>query len=239
MKTVLITGASRGIGAATAELMAKSGYRVVINYNQSRDKALELRDRLVDKGFDALAIKADVSSYDEVDNMFGQIESVYQGVDILVNNAGVSELKLLIDMSPDEFKRMIDVNLTGCFNTIKRAISYMLTKGGRIINISSVWGITGASMESHYSASKAGLIGLTKSLAKEYARSGITVNCIAPGVIDTEMNSHLTEQEKNALLEQIPAYRMGTPREVAETVLFLSKADYITGQIITIDGGLL
>ena len=104
----------------------------------------------------------------------------------------------------------------------------MLTKGGRIINISSVWGITGASMESHYSASKAGLIGLTKSLAKEYARSGITVNCIAPGVIDTEMNSHLTEQEKNALLEQIPAYRMGTPREVAETVLFLSKADYIT-----------
>jgi 3-oxoacyl-[acyl-carrier protein] reductase len=239
-KTVLITGASRGIGAACAELFCEAGYNVVINYNNSGEKADMLAERLQFEGYSAVAFQADISDAVQADNLFKEITQIYGGVDILVNNAGIAEQKLVIDMTDGDWKRMIGNNLNSCFYASRRALPYMLDKKwGRIINVSSIWGIHGASMEAHYSASKAGIIGFTRALALEYAPSGITVNCVAPGVINTDMIGGFNSSDRADIISAIPAGRLGTPSEVAELVLFLASdhASYITGEIIGINGG--
>ncbi len=231
MKTVLITGGSRGIGAACAALFSKNGYNVIINYNKSEEKALTLA-----KGIGATAIKADVSRVDEVKEMFEKAGKV----DILINNAGIAQQKLFTDISNEEWHRMIDVNLSSVFYCCKEALPYMINrKAGAIINISSMWGQVGASCEVHYSASKAGVIGLTKALAKEVGPSGITVNCIAPGMIDTDMNNMVDKEAREAIKEETPLGKIGSPEDVAKCALYLAENGFVTGQIIGINGGLV
>lgn len=237
MKTVLITGASRGIGAETARIFAENGYRVIINYNKSKDAALSLAEEI-----GARAICADVSKQSDVCEMFNQIENEFSGVDILVNNAGIAQAKLFSDITEEEWDKMFSVNVKGMFNCTKAALSYMINKkSGKIINISSIWGIAGASCEVHYSASKAAVIGFTKALAKELGPSGITVNAVAPGVIMTDMCASLSEEDIEALKEETPTGKTGTPRDIAETILFLASSggDFLTGQIISPNGGIV
>ena len=233
MKTVLISGASGEIGAAIAREFYKNGYNVVINYNSNKERA----DALA-KEINGLAIKADVCKQDEVENMFAEATKHFGKIDVLVNNAGIAFKKMLCDTAIEEWNKVINVNLTGTFLLSKCALNQMMYSGGKIINVSSVFGISGASCEAAYSASKAGVIGLTKSMAKEYAN--VCVNCVCPGAIDTKMNNNLTQEEKQELIEEIPAGRLGTSEEVAKTVAFLASeaADYITGQVISINGGM-
>lgn len=242
MKTVLITGSARGIGAATAALFADSGYNVVINYNTSEAEALSLCKKLRVKGCNAIAVKADVSKKNEAEFLFGEAKKSFGGVDVLVNNAGIAQQKLFTDITSQDYDRMFDCNVKSVFNCCQCALPYMIhNKNGRIINISSMWGIVGASCEVHYSASKAAVIGTTKALAREVAPSGITVNCIAPGVIDTPMNSGFDEDTINALKEETPVGRIGTPEEIAKAVLFFANdsSGFITGQVLGIDGGFI
>ncbi len=233
MKTVLITGASRGIGAAIAKTFAEAGYNVVINYNSSKEQAEALAGQI--NGF---LVKADVSKQEEVEKMFAQAKQKFGKIDVLVNNAGVALKKMICDTSLQDWQRVLDINLTGTFLASKCAIKDMMYSGGKIINVSSVFGLSGASCEGAYSAAKAGVIGLTKAMAKEY--SNVCVNCVCPGAIDTEMNNNLTQAEKQELIEEIPAGRLGTCEEVAQMVLFLASdaANYITGQVISINGGM-
>lgn len=242
MKTVLITGASRGIGRETALVFSHLGYNVIINYNSSKEKAYELEKIITDEGVKAFAIKADVSKKAEVDNMMVEIKNRFGGVDILINNAAVAEQKMFCDITEFDWDRMFDINVKGCYNCIQAVLPHMVhEKWGRIINISSIWGITGASCEVHYSASKAAVIGLTKALAKELGPSGITVNCVAPGVIDTDMNSALTEDIIKELKEETPLGKIGSSSDIAEMIAFLAgeKAGFITGQVISPNGGFL
>ena len=239
-KTVLVTGASRGIGRETALRFAQNGYNVIINYNQSEDSANSLLNEIKSQGGSAIAVKCDVANESEVSEMFSQIKATFSGVDVLVNNAGIAGQKLFTDITSDEWDRMFAVNVKGIFNCTKAALPYMINKkDGRIINISSMWGVTGASCEVHYSASKAAVIGLTKALALEVGPSNITVNCIAPGLIDTEMNGKLNDATIKELVEATPLQRIGTPKDVAEAVLFLasSSASFITGQVLNASGG--
>ena len=232
-KTALITGGSRGIGAACAAALARDGYSVIINYNNSRDEA----ERIAEVTGGA-AIKADVSNSAEVAEMFESAGDI----DTLVCCAGVAHYGLFTDITDDDWRNILDVNIGGVINACRAAIPGMVhRKSGRIITLSSVWGITGASCEAVYSASKAAVIGLTKSLAKELAASGICVNCVAPGVIDTDMLNPLDEKDVAALCSDIPLGRLGTPEEIAEIVRFLSSdaSSYITGQIINASGGFL
>ena len=241
-KVALVTGGSKGIGAAIVKQLCEDGYSVAINYNTSEQRALSLCSFCTSEGYPVLPVKCDVSVAAEVDKMFSEIEEKLGKVDVLVNNAGVSLWGLFDTVSDEEFAKVTGINLTGTFNCTRRAVPAMLQKKyGRIINISSVWGQVGASCEAVYSASKAGIIGLTKALAKEYAPSGITVNCIAPGVIDTEMMSRFSEEERAAICEEIPLGRMGTPEEVARAVSFFAdeKNAYITGQILGVNGGMI
>ncbi len=239
MKTVLITGASHGIGAETARLFGKKGYAVAVNYNKSADSANALVKELKTLGVLAKAYKADVANADEVRAMFNEIEIDFGGVDVLVNNAGVALEKMLCDMSNADYDFIMDTNLKGVFLCCREAQNYMVrNKKGAIVNISSMWGEVGASCESVYSASKAGVIGFTKALAKELAPSGITVNAVTPGAIDTKMNACYTAEEKAALCEEIPLGRFGTPLEIAEAVYFLARHKYITGQILGVNGGM-
>lgn len=242
MKTVLITGSARGIGAATAALFADSGYNVVINYNTSEAEALSLCEKLRTKGHNAIAVKADVSNRDEADFLFDEAKKAFGGVDVLVNNAGIAQQKLFTDITVQDYDRMFDCNVKSVFNCCQCALPYMIhNKNGRIINISSMWGIVGASCEVHYSASKAAVIGMTKALAREVAPSGITVNCIAPGVIDTPMNKGFDEETINALKEETPVGRIGNPEEIAKAVLFFAEegSGFITGQVLGVDGGFI
>lgn len=241
-KVALVTGGAKGIGAATVKKLCKDGYAVAINYNTSEQRALSLCSFCASEGFTAIPVKCDVSVSSDVEKMFSQIEEKLGPVELLVNNAGVSLWGLFDTVTDEEWNNVIGINLTGTFNCIRRAIPAMLNKKyGRIINISSVWGQEGASCEAVYSASKAGIIGLTKALAKEYAPSGITVNCLCPGVIDTEMMSRFSDEEKAAICEEIPVGRMGTPEEIAHAVSFLADKNsaYITGQILGINGGMI
>lgn len=240
-KTVIITGASRGIGKSMAELFAKKDYNVLVNYNRSEKSALDLCNRLNDCGLSAKTFKADVSNRDEVDSMIDYCIEVFGGIDILINNAGISQAKLFTDITDDDFHNIIDVNLKGAFlcsqGVLKR---YMIReKKGKIINISSIWGIVGASCEVLYSISKAGIIGLTKALAKELGPSNIQVNCIAPGVIQTDMISQYNEDELDILRKDTPLMRLGSPEDIAGCALFLasSYSDFITGQVISPNGG--
>lgn len=232
MKRVLITGASRGIGAACARLFAKSGYDVIINYNNSKEEALRLAREI-----GAETIRADVSSSAQVDDMFKAAGEV----NILVNNAGISGFYMLDAMSDDEWNKMIGVNLNGVFYCTRAVLPQMLRrKSGAIVNVSSMWGICGSSCEAAYSASKAGVIGLTKALAKEVGTSGIRVNCVAPGAIDTDMNKKLGGDAIKELCEETPLGRLGSPEEVARAILFLADDDgFITGQVLSPNGGLV
>ncbi|MBQ7504513.1 MAG: SDR family oxidoreductase [Ruminococcus sp.] len=239
IKTVLITGASRGIGRTTACAFAKEGYSVIINYNHSEKQAEELVSKLNSNyGVQCRAVKADVSNPIEVKDMFGAIDSV----DVLVNNAGISSQKLFTDIKDDEWKKTIGVNLNGVFYCCKNALPQMINrKSGVIINISSMWGEVGASCEVHYSASKAGVIGLTKALAKEVAPSGVRVNCIAPGVIMTDMMEDFDGETINELKAETPLGRLGTPEDIAAAALFLASdnASFITGQTLGVNGGFI
>lgn len=239
-KTVIITGASRGIGAAAAKLFAENNYNVVINYNNSEKKAFALLNELKDRGFNAVAFKADVTDREAVKRLVEYTIRIYGGIDVLVNNAGVAQQKLFGDITMSDYNNIMDINFRGVFNFCQLVLPYMINmKKGKIINISSIWGITGASCEVLYSASKAAVIGFTKALAKELGPSNIQVNCIAPGVIDTEMNANLTESDRESLIEETPLMRFGKASDIAESILFLAseKADFITGQILSPNGG--
>ena len=238
-KKALITGASRGIGAACARRFAKAGYHVFINCKQSVGILHDLRDELRENGGSCDALIGDVGDPDQVEAMFSTIRQTVGGLDVLVNNAGIAWLGLLTDMTNADWDRMLGTNLSSAFYCSRAAIPYMVSqKQGRIINISSMWGRTGASCEAAYSAAKAGLNGLTMALAKELAPSNIQVNAIACGVIDTDMNRCFAPEEMASLIEEIPADRIGRPEEVAALAGQLITAPaYMTGQIITIDGG--
>lgn len=239
-KTVLVTGASRGIGKATAQLFAANGYRVAVNYNQSQYEACALVEDLLAQNQTAFAVCADVSDPRQVCDMVEQVMEQFGSIDVLINNAGIAQQKLFTDLTEDDWDHMFDVNVKGLFHCCQAALPRMITaKQGKIINISSIWGIAGASCEVHYSAAKAAVIGFTKALAKEVGPSNIQVNCIAPGAIQTDMNAHLREDELQEIISQIPLQRMGRPQEIAETCLFLAsdRADYITGQVISPNGG--
>lgn len=241
-KTVIVTGASKGIGAATAILFAQKGYNVVINYNESYESASLLCNSLTANGYSVMMQKANVANKLEVDLMVKETLYKYGSLDILVNNAGVAFQGLTSETDEIDFDRIIDVNLKGVFNCCKAVIPSMVSRQlGKIINISSMWGQVGASCEVAYSASKAGVIGLTKALAKELAPSGITVNAIAPGLIETNMNSNLTIEELSDFVSTIPLGRMGSADEIAAAIEFLAsdKADYITGQVLGVNGGLV
>ena len=240
MKTVLITGASRGIGREIALKFASKGYNIVLNYNSSEKKALELTTQIEKMDVKCLLVKADVANEQEVKQMVDTALKAFGRIDVLVNNAGVALSKLFQQTTTDEIARVFGVNTFGVINCSKAVVPSMISeKAGKIINISSIWGKVGASMETIYSASKGAVIAFTMALAKELAPSGISVNCICPGVIDTDMLLEYNEQEKNDLKEQTPLNRLGTPQDVANAVYFLASdnANFITGQVITVDGG--
>ena len=238
--TVLITGASRGIGRAIAVRFAQAGYSLIINCQKTKDALFTLKQELEDTyHVPVLASVGNIGDYFYVEQLFAEIKQEFGGVDILINNAGISHIGLLTDMTLEEWRNLIDINLSSAFYTTKQAIPYMLSKQqGKIINISSVWGNVGASCEVAYSASKGGLNSFTKALAKELAPSNIQVNAIACGCIDTEMNQCFSEEERAELIEEIPMGRFGKSEEVAELAFLLAENhNYLTGQIITLDGG--
>lgn len=242
-KTALITGASRGIGTACVIALAKCGYNIVLNYNNSEEKAQNLAKIIVDNyNVDVLCIKADVSQKEQVDNMVAQAESKLGTIDALVNNAGIAQQKLFTDTTVDDWNTVINTNLTSVYNVTHAVLPAMIRNHcGSIVNISSMWGEVGASCEVAYSASKAGVIGLTKALAKEVALSGIRVNCVSPGVIMTDMMSGFDDETLEMIKEDIPLGALGTAKNVADAVSFLlsDKAEYITGQVLSVNGGMV
>lgn len=232
---ILITGASKGLGYAMAELFATEGYDVYANYNKHCIELNSLVQRLTSSGYSITAVQADVSKKSEVEMLFDRVGSV----DILINNAGISQFKQFLDMTEEDWDNMLTTNLKSAYLCTHEAICSMISnKKGKIINISSIWGVTGGSCEVHYSASKAGIIGFTKSLAKEMAPSSIQVNCIAPGAIDTDMNSSLSEKNKRILIEETPMGKLGKPADIAKAALFLARDEFITGEVINVNGGL-
>ena len=241
-KTVLITGASKGIGATMAIRFADKGYNVVMNYNKSVQSAIILQKSLNESGYSVTSFQANVRNRLDVDLMVKETIERFGSIDILINNAGISSQGLFTDLSEIEWSEVMDVNLNGVFNCTQAVLPYMINnKSGVIINVSSMWGQVGASCEVAYSAAKAGVIGLTKALAKEVGPSGIRVNCIAPGLIETGMNSELTLEDVAALVEDTPIGRIGSTNDVAEAALFLAsdEASFITGQVLGVNGGLV
>lgn len=235
MKTVFITGGSRGIGRAMVELFSENGYNVAFTYKSSEEEA-----RLLGEKCSALPIKADSASETEINNAVKAAIDAFGAVDCLINNVAISSFSLFTDVTAEEWNNMFSVNVTSAFLYTRAFLPGMIKrKSGRIINVSSMWGIVGSSCEVAYSATKAALIGLTKALAKEVGPSGITVNAIAPGVIDTKMNSALSEEDINALKDETPLMRIGAPRDVAEAALFLASdaASFITGDVMNVSGG--
>lgn len=241
-KIVLITGASGGIGEAVTRAFANSGYSVAIHCNSSIDEAQKLENELKENGVDAAVFRCDLSKDGAPKWLVDSVIGHFGRIDVLVNNAGVSLVSPFLDTDEKEGERLIKINLTAAMECSKYAAEDMLKrKSGSIINISSVWGICGASCEVYYSAAKAGLIGFTKALASELAPSNIRVNAVAPGVIDTKMNSCFSESDKKAITDEIPMGRMGSGYDVANAALFLASngADYITGQTLNVSGGFL
>lgn len=241
-KIALVTGSSRGIGRAVAVKLAKAGYDLCINYEKRDDKAEETAEMVRSLGRRAVTFKADVSDREAVGRMFAFVRENLGEVDLLVSNAGIAGQVQIQDLTKERWDRFFAVNVNGAFNTVQCAIPHMLhEKKGCIITVSSMWGLRGASCESAYSATKAALIGFTRSLANELAPSGIRVNCVAPGVIDTDMLDELPDQIKDTLADETPLGRLGTPEDIANVVSFLASegAGFITGQVITSDGGFI
>lgn len=238
MSTVLVTGASGGIGQAIAAAFGAKGHRVAVHYHTNRAGALAAAEAVRKAGGAAEIFPADVSQEEDVDYLFSQVEAAMGPVQILVNNAGISWQGLFTDMALDQWRRVLDVNLTSAFLCCRRTLPSMIrAKSGCIINISSMWGQQGASCEAAYSASKAGMIGLTQALAQEEGPSGIRVNCIAPGLIETPMNGCLPPAALTALAEDTPLQRAGRPAEVAQAAVYLSEAEFVTGQVLGVNGG--
>lgn len=240
-KIALVTGGSKGIGACICKELAKNGYTVVINYNSSEKEAKSVLEEILSLGGEASIYKANVSNREGVKSMFDYIKNTYNTIDLLVNNAGISSLNLITDTSDEEWDNIIDTNLKSVFLCCREALKIMVSNhSGKIINMSSMWGVTGGSCEVAYSASKAGVIGFTKALAKEVGPSNINVNAVAPGVVMTSMMEDFTEDDISALKEETPLMRVGYPIDVANIVLYLasSKSDFITGQVIGVNGGI-
>lgn len=242
MKTALVTGASRGIGAAIAIELAKAGYAVAVNYATNKDAAECVIGKIAENGGVAKGYKADISNAGEVTRLFEDVSAELGEIEVLVNNAGVAHIGLLQDMTDDEIQRLVGVDLLGAIYCSKEAVKRMVKlHNGVIINISSMWGEVGASCEAVYSACKAGVIGLTKALAKEVGPSGIRVNCVSPGVIATDMNAELDDETMQSLCEETPLLRIGSASDVASTVAFLASDDasFITGQVLSVNGGII
>ncbi|WP_077533950.1 elongation factor P 5-aminopentanone reductase [Massiliimalia massiliensis] len=241
-QTVLITGASRGIGRAAALLFAENGYRIAANYRQSAEEIRRLEEEISAFGVPFLPLQADVSDPEAVEQMAEKAQRQFGGIDVLVNNAGISLIGLLQDTTAEDWNRIFGVNVNGAFYAAKAVLPGMIRRQmGRIINISSMWGVAGASCEVAYSASKAALIGFTKALAKEAGPSHITVNCIAPGVVMTDMNRELAASALEELREETPLGVIGTPEDIARAILFLAseEAGFITGQVLNVNGGIV
>ncbi|MBR2928523.1 MAG: SDR family oxidoreductase [Oscillospiraceae bacterium] len=241
-KVALVTGSSRGIGRAVAAQLAREGYAVCINYYERRDKAEELVAELRAEGCEVIAVQADVSDRTAVNRMVETCEKELGQITLLVNNAGLAGISLFQDVTEEAWDRFFDVNLKGCRNTIWAVMPKMIRdKCGCIVNMSSIWGLHGASCEVTYCCTKHAIIGLTRALAMELAPSGIRVNCVAPGVIDTDMSKILGEETLRELAQQTPLGRIGTPEDIAEAVCFFAsdKASFITGQVLTADGGFM
>lgn len=240
-KVALVTGASRGIGREIAITLAGYGADVIINYNGSKEKAEEVAAEVTKLGRKAMVIQSNVADFESCGNMITEALNEFGHIDILVNNAGITKDNLVMKMTAEDFSSVVDTNLSGTFYTIKHLYrAFLKQRSGRIINLSSVSGVLGNAGQANYSASKAGVIGLTKSMARELASRNITVNAVAPGFIETDMTDAMSDAAKEATLSQIPLKRVGQPKDIAETVAFLAsdKAAYITGQVISVDGGM-
>lgn len=240
-KTALVTGGARGIGRAISIALAKEGATVVINYNGSEERAKETAKAVEEAGGKAVVYRCNVADFQAVETMMKDIAAQCGSIDILVNNAGITDDSLIMKMKEEQFDRVIDTNLKGTFNTIRHAARTMLKqRSGKIVNISSVSGVLGNAGQANYSASKAGVIGLTKSMARELASRGINVNAVAPGFVSTEMTDVLSDTVKDGVMSQIPLGKFGKPEQIADAVVFLAseKADYITGQVLSVDGGM-
>ena len=240
MKTALVTGGSRGIGRAIALDLSKS-FNIIVGYSSSKDSAEEVASEIVKSGGKATALEIDVTNAESIENAFTTIEKEYGGVDVLVNNAGITKDNILPRLKEDDWTDVIDTNLSGSFRTSQRAIKHMMkSKWGRIVYISSIVGMMGNQGQANYAASKAGLIGLSKSIAKEMGSRNITSNVIAPGYIDTDMTAFLTDEQKENIIEQLSIKRIGKPEDIANIVSFLcsDESEYITGQVISVDGGI-
>lgn len=241
-KVALITGATRGIGKQIALTLADEGYDIALNYRKEDENLINTKREIEEKNVKCLAVKGDISNFEDTEKFVKEVIEEYGKIDVLVNNAGITKDMLLVRMKKEDFESVIDVNLVGTFNVTKNVISYMMkARSGRIINISSVVGVAGNSGQTNYSASKAGIIGFTKSLAKEVASRNILVNAIAPGFIETNMTDVLKDEVKEEIAKNIPLKRMGNTQDVANVVKFLASEDsaYITGQVINVDGGMV
>ena len=237
-KVAIVTGGAKGIGAEIVRTLAENGYIVILNYTNSKVQAEELKNEMLQKGFNIEVVKADVSNRNEVNSLIEFAIKKFKKIDILVNNAGISLEGLFTDVSEEMWQKIINVNLNSVFNCTQEVLKYMIKeKSGRIINISSIWGETGASCEVAYSTTKAAINGMTKALAKEVGLSNIRVNAIAPGIINTDMNSRLSYEELEQIKEQIPLNRIGNTKDIARCVKWLVEDEYTTGQIISINGG--
>ena len=241
--TVLITGSSRGIGAACARRFARDGWRVAVHYHRSEKEARALAEELLGSGAEAVVVRGDLSDPEQAARAVDRAREALGHLDALVCSAGAAlPVQLLTDTTDDQWRRVMGIDLDGVFHTLRAAIPGMVSrKRGAIVTISSMWGVTGGSCEAPYSAAKAGVIGLTKALAKELGPSGIRVNCVAPGAIETDMTAFLTPEDRAALADEAPLGRMGAPEEVAEAVRFLAgeEARFITGQVLRVDGGMV
>lgn len=237
-KTVIVTGGSRGIGAAIVNLLAQDGYNVVINYNKSDEIASKMKEELAQNGCSVEIFKADVSNREEVKQLIEFTLNKFKNIDVLVNNAGITQTKLFTDITDEDWNKMLATNLNSVFYTTQEVVKNMIhNKRGCIINISSIWGLVGSSCEVHYSVAKAGVDAMTKALAKELGPSNIRVNSIAPGIIDTDMNKYLTDEEIVGIEEEIPLGKIGKVEDISKCVKWLIEDNYTTGQVISINGG--